>query len=116
MVNTLLQSSALLAAFEPFATSLANDPDLTSVAMDLATDSAALSSFTAIAASISNIPTGAAEVSQLETLIAALPSPAASFYSSVLNQEIAIASSVLNNGAVETGSCAYHLILHSVEV
>lgn len=74
--------------------------------MDLATDTAALASFTAIAASISNIPTGAAEVSQLESLIDALPSPAASFYSSVLSEEIAIASSVLNNEAVATGSGA----------
>jgi hypothetical protein len=66
--------------------------------MELATDSSALDAFTSAAAALATVSPGeAGAVAGASSLIAQLPSPAASFYNSVLSVDIAIASSIVNN-------------------
>jgi hypothetical protein len=75
--------------------------------MQLATDSTALDAFTSAAGALETVqPTGSSAIAAAKSLIDKLPGPASSFYNSVLNADISIASSIVNNGVAATGSSA----------
>jgi len=99
------QITAYASAESAYLASLTGEPAFTSLIMELATDSSALDAFTSAAAALATVSPGqSGAVAGASSLIAQLPGPAASFYNSVLNADIAIASSVVNNVGTSAAS------------
>jgi len=92
------QVTAYASAEAAYLQSLTADPAFTSLVLEIATDSSALAAFTSAAGALATIsPSNADAIAEASSLIAGLPGPAASFYNSVLSEDVAIASSVVNN-------------------
>jgi hypothetical protein len=100
--NNFPQSSALVDAGSSYFDQLMTDPALTSIILGLETNTAELAAVTSLAGSLSALPTGSAGLEEAHSIINQLPPGPSSFFNSLLNAEISIASSVLNNGAVAT--------------
>lgn len=84
---------------------MVDGPAAQSLHSELETDTAALASYSAFMSSLAVLPTGTRAFAQVSSEVEALPSPLASFYSSVLSAEVALFSSVLNRpGAGPSGS------------
>ncbi|KAF2395787.1 hypothetical protein EJ06DRAFT_263969 [Trichodelitschia bisporula] len=92
------QALAIQNAEASYVATLTKDPAFTSLVLALATDSSAINRFTSVAYQLqSQRPTGSGIIAAANSAIDMLPSPAASFLHSVLGENIAIASRVLND-------------------
>lgn len=91
-----MQSAAVVSAEASYLQSLTEDPKFSSVISNLVTNTAALG---AVGAFATFAPTGTDAVAAASSLIKELPSDVAPYFSSALNEQIAIFSSIVNNGA-----------------
>ncbi|KAE9984031.1 hypothetical protein BLS_003182 [Venturia inaequalis] len=99
------QETAYASANEAYLESLTADPAFASLLMNLASDTTALAAFTSAAGALASVQPGQTDgIAQASSVINQLPSSAAAFYNSVLSMDIAIASSVVNNVDVASGS------------
>ncbi|RDI83871.1 hypothetical protein Vi05172_g6290 [Venturia inaequalis] len=99
------QETAYASANEAYLESLTADPAYASLLMNLASDTTALAAFTSAAGALASVQPGQTDgIAQASSVINQLPSSAAAFYNSVLSMDIAIASSVVNNVDVASGS------------